>query len=102
MEAPRVKFGSYILHDRIGAGGMAEIFRATQSIDGLSKELVIKRILPSLSTDEQFVKMFVEEARLCEKLKHPNIVQVYDLGEFDAQYYIAMEYVHGRDLLKTL
>jgi serine/threonine protein kinase len=81
---------------------MAEIFRATQSVDGLSKELVIKRILPSLSTDEQFVKMFVEEARLCEKLKHPNIVQVYDLGEFDAQYYIAMEYVHGRDLLKTL
>jgi serine/threonine protein kinase len=103
QEAPKVQFGSYVLHDRIGAGGMAEIFLATSpTAQGIDKELVIKRILPSLSGDDQFVKMFVEEARLCVNLRHPNIVQVYDLGEVGAQFFIAMEYVHGRDLLKTL
>lgn len=96
-------FGEYILHDRIGAGGMAEIFLATaQGIEGFEKRLVIKRILPTLSDDEQFVRMFIEEAKLCVALRHPNIVQVYDLGEIDLQYFIAMEYVDGRDLLKTL
>ena len=96
-------FGDYLLQDRIGTGGMAEIFLATaQGIEGFEKRLVIKRILPALSDDEQFVRMFVEEAKLCVSLHHPNIVQVYDLGLFDGQYYIAMEYVDGRDLLKTL
>ncbi len=97
------RFGDYILHDRIGAGGMAEIFLATATgIEGFEKRVVIKRILPSLSDDEQFVRMFIEEAKLCVALRHPNIVQVHDLGEIEAQYYIAMEYVDGRDLLKTL
>ena len=96
-------FGDYVLQDRIGAGGMAEIFLATaQGIEGFEKRLVIKRILPTLSDDEQFVRMFIEEAKLCVALRHPNIVQVYDLGEMEQQYYIAMEYVDGRDLLKTL
>ncbi|MEQ9499796.1 MAG: protein kinase [Deltaproteobacteria bacterium] len=96
-------FGDYVLHDRIGAGGMAEIFLATaRGIEGFEKRLVIKRILPTLSDDEQFVRMFIEEAKLCVALRHPNIVQVYDLGEIDLQYFIAMEYVDGRDLLKTL
>src|SRR5688572_29556463 len=81
------RFGDYILHDRIGAGGMAEIFLATATgIEGFEKRVVIKRILPSLSDDEQFVRMFIEEAKLCVALRHPNIVQVHDLGEIDAQY----------------
>lgn len=97
------RYGEYVLQDRIGSGGMAEIFLATsQGIEGFEKRLVIKRILPTLSDDEQFVRMFIEEAKLCVALKHPNIVQVYDLGEIDHQYFIAMEYVDGRDLLKTL
>lgn len=101
--AEKVKFGNYLLHERIGAGGMAEIFLASDpSRNDPRRALVIKRILPQLSEDEQFVRMFVEEARLCVSLQHENIVQVYDLGEIDAQYFIAMEYVHGRDLLKTL
>ncbi len=96
-------FGHYVLHERIGAGGMAEIFRAsTPGMDGGGHQLVIKRILPSLSGDPQFVKMFIEEARLCVYLRHPNVVEVYDLGEIHDQYFIAMEYVAGRDLLKTL
>jgi tRNA A-37 threonylcarbamoyl transferase component Bud32 len=103
LEAKPNQFGDYVLHDRIGAGGMAEIFLATaRGIEGFEKRVVIKRILPSLSDDEQFVRMFIEEAKLCVALRHPNIVQVHDLGEIDAQYYIAMEYVDGRDLLKTL
>src|SRR5207244_12474688 len=98
-----VRFGNYLLHDRIGAGGMAEIFLASApGIEGFEKELVIKRILPSLTGDEQFTKMFIEEARLCAYLRHPNIVQVYDLGSVEDQYFIAMEDVHGKDLLKTL
>jgi len=106
-KATKVAFGSYVLHDRIGAGGMAEIFLATKGAlngrgHGVERELVIKRILPSLTGDDQFTKMFVEEARLCVNLKHPNIVEVYDLGSVNDQYFIAMEYVHGRDLLKTL
>src|SRR5262245_15938311 len=97
------QFGDYVLHDRIGAGGMAEIFLATaQGIEGFEKRLVIKRILPTFSGDDQFVRMFIEEAKLCVALRHQNIVQVYDLGEIDGQYFIAMEYVDGRDLLKTL
>ena len=96
-------FGNYLLHERIGAGGMAEIFLATApGIEGFDKQLVIKKILPSLSGDDQFVKMFIEEARLCVFLRHPNVVQVFDLGEIEDQYFIAMEYVAGRDLLKTL
>ena len=103
LEFQPTTFGDYILQDRIGAGGMAEIFLATaQGIEGFEKRLVIKRILPTLSDDEQFVRMFVEEAKLCVSLHHPNIVQVYDLGLIEGQYYIAMEYVDGRDLLKTL
>ena len=103
QEFQRTEFGNYTLYDRIGAGGMAEIFLATQhAIEGFEKRLVIKRILPTLSDDQQFVRMFIEEAKLCVSLRHPNIVQVYDLGEIDQQYFIAMEYVDGRDLLKTL
>ncbi|MBI2373893.1 MAG: serine/threonine protein kinase [Deltaproteobacteria bacterium] len=97
-----VEFGSYVLTERVGAGGMAEIFLATEPTRGLGRRLVIKRILPQLSGDDQFVRMFIEEARLCVNLRHANIVEVYDLGEVDDQYFIAMEYVHGRDLLKTL
>jgi serine/threonine protein kinase len=98
-----VQFGDYLLYDRIGVGGMAEIFLASsRGIEGFEKRLVIKRILPSLSSDSQFVRMFVEEAKLCATLRHPNIVQVYDLGEIDGQFFIAMEFVDGRDLLKTL
>ncbi|MEO1228669.1 MAG: serine/threonine-protein kinase [Myxococcota bacterium] len=94
-------YGEYVLHDRIGCGGMAEIFLAVHPRGEVS-HVVIKRILPTLSEDEQFVRMFVEEAKLCVRLEHPNIVKVLRLGEIDHQHFIAMEFVDGRDLLKTL
>lgn len=78
---------------------MAEIFLARQQdIHGFQKSLVVKRILPQYAEDEEFVQMFLAEARLAAKLVHPNIAQVYDIGEEGGYCFFAMEYVHGRDL----
>ena len=84
---------------RLAVGGMAEIFLAKQSgLEGFEKVVVLKRILPHLASDEEFVSMFLDEARIAAKLSHPNIVQIYDLGKADQTYYIAMEYVSGRNV----
>ncbi|RAL20219.1 hypothetical protein DL240_17715 [Lujinxingia litoralis] len=97
------KFGRYALLQKIGAGGMAEIFRAkTFGAAGFEKEFAIKLILPSLVDDTEFVDMFINEAKIAVSLYHANVVQVFDLGEIDHQYYIAMEFVHGKDLLDVL
>ena len=97
------RFGKYLLLDRIGRGGMAEVFRAkTFGAAGFVKESAIKKILSSLLDDDQFVRMFVDEAKLTAYLTHPNIVQVLDLGEIDGHLFIAMEYVAGKDLLDVL
>ncbi|MFW5967309.1 MAG: serine/threonine protein kinase, partial [Persicimonas sp.] len=97
------KFGRYALLEKIGTGGMAEIFRAkTFGAAGFEKEFAIKLILPSLVDDSEFVEMFINEAKIAVSLYHANIVQVFDLGEIDGQYYIAMEYVLGKDLLDIL
>ncbi len=82
---------------------MAEIYRAkTFGAAGFEKEFAIKLILPGLVDDTEFVDMFINEAKLTVNLYHANIVQVFDLGELNDQYYIAMEYVHGKDLLYVL
>jgi serine/threonine protein kinase len=97
------KFGRYALLEQIGSGGMAEIHRAkTFGAAGFEKEYAIKLIIPSLVDDTEFVDMFINEAKIVVNLYHANIVQVFDLGEIDDQYYIAMEYVHGKDLLDIL
>lgn len=90
------RFGRYQLVERIGIGGMAEVFRATQrGAAGFERVVAIKRILPHIAADPQVVRMFVEEAKLAVSLSHPNIAQVFDLGEVDGSYFIAMEYVDG-------
>jgi len=100
--APR-RFGKYVLLERIGRGGMAEVFRArTYGPGGFAKDCAIKRILPNLLDDEQFVRMFIDEARLTSHLAHPNIVQVLELGELQGSLFIAMEYIAGKDLLDVL
>jgi serine/threonine-protein kinase len=84
---------------RLAIGGMAEIFLAKQSgLEGFEKVVVLKRILPHLASDAEFVSMFLDEARIAAKLSHPNVVQIYDLGKADQTYYIAMEYVSGRNV----
>lgn len=96
-------FGKYLLLDRINVGGMAEVFKAKAfGIEGFERIIAIKRILPNMIDDDEFIKMFVDEARIAVKLSHANIVQIYELGKFENQYYIAMEYVSGKDLRQIL
>ena len=96
-------FGRYRLLKKIATGGMGEIWLArSASLDGFEKDLVIKRILPDLSSNEQFVSMFIDEARVSISMSHPNIVQVFDFGKSDDSYYIAMEFIHGADLTEVL
>jgi serine/threonine protein kinase/tetratricopeptide (TPR) repeat protein len=96
-------FGRYTLLEKIGQGGMAEVFRAKSfGVEGFEKVLVIKRILPQLAREPRFVEMFVREAKLAVRLSHANVVQVFDLGRVGDALFIAMEYVHGLDLATLL
>lgn len=93
------KFGNYILLDRINVGGMAEVFRGKQvGVEGFTKMVALKRILPNISADQDFIDMFIDEAKLAVAMQHANIVQIYDLGQVDETYYIAMEYIPGVDV----
>ncbi|HLU64701.1 MAG TPA: protein kinase [Kofleriaceae bacterium] len=97
------QFGKYQLIRRIGAGGMAEVFLARTSVaQGLTKQLVIKKIHPAFARSRQFAAMFVDEARIALGLNHPNIVQVFDFGQLGDTYFLAMEYVEGLDLLRLM
>jgi hypothetical protein len=101
--SPAPRFGRYELVERIAIGGMAELYRAR--LDGahnFHKPVVIKKILPHLSADPNFVSMFIDEAKITAQLNHPKIVQVFELGTTDNELFIAMEYVEGIDLLKLL
>ncbi len=101
-KVPRT-LGRYELLERIGAGGMAEVYLARSfGAEGLEKRLVIKTILPTYAQKQRFVTMFVDEARIAVTLNHPNIVQTYDFGSVDGTYFLAMEYVEGMDLAKIL
>ncbi len=97
------EFGNYYLLEKIAVGGMAELFKARQrGVQGFQKIVAIKRILPHLSDNDEFVTMFIDEAKLAAQLTHPNIVQIFDLGKASGSYYIAMEFVDGRDLRSLL
>jgi serine/threonine protein kinase/CheY-like chemotaxis protein len=97
------EYGNYFLLEKIAVGGMAELFKAQQrGVQGFQKIVAIKRILPHFSDNEDFVTMFIDEAKLAAQLTHPNIVQIFDLGKAGQSYYIAMEYVNGRDLRTLL
>ena len=96
-------FGRYTLLERLALGGMAEVFRAKiSSSHGFEKILVIKRILPHLAADPNFVAMFIDEAKLTAQLTHPKIVQILDFGEVRGQYFTALEFVDGFDALGLL
>lgn len=96
-------FGKFYLLQKVAAGGMAEIFRAKAAgAGGFEKELAVKRILPNLSADQQFVKMLVNEAKLTVALTHPTIAQIYELGEIEGVYFLSMEYVEGATLHDVL
>ncbi|MBK8013491.1 MAG: protein kinase [Deltaproteobacteria bacterium] len=93
------RIGRFEVLRKIATGGMAELFLARQvGMEGFEKVVAIKRILAHLAYDEEFINMFRDEARLVAKLSHPNIVQIYDLAKADDTYFIAMEYIPGRNL----
>jgi eukaryotic-like serine/threonine-protein kinase len=92
-------FGKYVLLERINVGGMAEVFKAkTVGVEGFEKVVAIKRILPAVAADQEFIGMFIDEAKITAALSHANLAQTFDLGRVDDTYYIAMEYVPGKDL----
>jgi len=85
--------------DKIAVGGMAELFRAKLTgVQGFEKPIAIKKILPNLSEEQNLITAFIDEAKLAALLHHENIVQIYDFGNLDNEYYIAMEYLFGKDL----
>ncbi len=95
--------GRYELHRRIAAGGMGEIFVAkSRGAGGFEKTVIIKTILPHLADEQEFVTKFLDEGRIVVNLTHGNIVPVFDMGEEKGEYFIAMEYVAGRDLRDIL
>ncbi len=99
----QVLFGSYELLERIGEGGMAEVWRArSRGVAGFEKEVVIKRVLPSLMAREDFAELLIHEAKVAARLNHPGIVQIFELGEEQGAYFIAMELVQGCDLATAL
>ena len=96
-------FGKYQLLKKLATGGMAEVWLARQmGIEGFQKNLVVKRILPHLAEDREFVEMFRNEALIAARFNHPNIAQVYEFGEANGTYYIAMEFIHGEDLGRVM
>ncbi len=96
-------FGKYQLLKKLATGGMAEVWLARQTgIEGFNRHVVVKRILPHLAEDPEFIQMFLNEAKIAARFNHPNIGQIFDLGEKDGQYFIAMEYVHGEDLGRVM
>ena len=98
-----IQFGKYTLFELIGRGGMAEVYKARiQGPAGFERTFVVKRILPHLSSDPTFIKMFVEEAKLSARLAHPNIVHIFELGAVEGEYFISMEYIRGHDLSETM
>jgi serine/threonine protein kinase len=93
------RFGKYLLLDRLAQGGMAEIFRAwAPSVDGGGRLMVLKCVLAGFGEDPEFIQMFRSEIRVTMGLNHPNIVQLYDFGEYDGRPFIAMELVDGKNL----
>jgi eukaryotic-like serine/threonine-protein kinase len=93
----------YQILDRLDAGGMAEVFKAVAvSLEGFEKPVAIKRVLPQLSANERFIRMFLDEARLSLYLSHTNIVSVFDVVQADQVYFIVMEYIEGANLKRVI
>src|SRR4051794_7757729 len=96
-------FGRYLLLKRLSRGGMGEIFLAKLGeIQGFEKLVIIKKILPNLVADEEFIKRFIDEAQVAIKLQHANVAPVFEVGKVDGEYFLAIEYIEGRDLRRMI
>ncbi len=93
------RIGPYLLHQKVARGGMAELFLADYvREDGFKRKVAVKRILPHLAGNQDFIKMFTREARVAALLQHPNVVQIFDYGNIENAYFIAMEFIDGKNL----
>jgi serine/threonine protein kinase len=96
-------FGRYLLLKRLSRGGMGEIFLAKLGeIVGFEKLVIIKKILPNLAADQEFIKRFIDEAQVAIKLNHANVAPVFEVGRVDGEYFLAIEYIEGRDLRRMM
>lgn len=99
----QTQFGSYQIVRKIGAGGMADVYEAVRvGLENFQTRVALKCIQPTMTRDERFRKMFINEAHLGSQLHHPNIIQIQDFNKFEDTYYIAMEYVEGVDLSRII
>jgi serine/threonine protein kinase len=94
-----IPFGKYLLLERVNVGGMAEVFKAKAfGVEGFERLVAVKRILPSIAEDQEFITMFIDEAKIAVQLTHANVASIFDLGRVADSYFIAMEFVRGKDL----
>ena len=98
-ESHPTRFGKYLLLEKLAVGGMAQLYRAKiTGIQGFEKLIAIKTILPHLANEKELLSSFIDEAKLAALLHHQNIVQIYDFGTMEDSYFIAMEFLFGKDL----
>ncbi|MFO7713063.1 serine/threonine protein kinase [Desulfosarcina sp.] len=101
--AGMTRIGPYLLTRKIAQGGMAELYLADYlREDGFRKTVAVKKVLPHLADNRDFIDMFIREARLAALLQHPNVVQIADFGKIQNAYFIAMEYVNGKNLAEVM
>jgi len=94
-----IPFGKYLLLDRINIGGMAEVWRGKMfGAGGFERLVAIKRILPNIAEDDEFISMFIDEAKISVQLNHANVAKIEELGQIANNYFIAMEYIPGKDM----
>lgn len=99
----KTKIGPYLLREKIAQGGMAELFLADYiREDGFRRTVAIKKVLPHLTENQDFINMFIREARLAALLRHPNVIQIIDFGKIENVYFIAMEYIDGKNLAEVI
>ena len=97
-------FGKYELHSRLAIGGMGEVFYGVQraEVKGFERPVILKNLLPELAQQDGFVEQFLDEARVAATLNHPNVVSIYEVGKWNGVYFLAMEYISGRNLAQLI
>jgi serine/threonine protein kinase len=96
-------FGKYEIQHRLAIGGMGEVFYAVQKgVPGFERPVILKSLLPDLAVQDGFIEQFLDEARVAATLNHPNVVSIYEVGQWSGTYYLAMEYIRGRNLAQLV
>jgi predicted Ser/Thr protein kinase len=96
-------FDKYEIQSRLAVGGMGEVFYAVQKgVKGFERPVILKSLLPDLATQDSHIEQFLDEARVAATLNHPNVVSIFEVGKWNGQYFLAMEYIRGRNVAQLL